>query len=309
MDAVLNINKPAGPTAHAVVVTVRRTVGDRRVGHTGTLDPSATGVLPVCVGRTTRIARYLLHAEKAYRAVMRLGEATETQDATGRVTRSALPVQITTEAIAAALQAFQGLIHQIPPMYSALKMEGVRLYELARRGISIPRPARPVTIRELKLLAVEERDVTFDVVCSGGTYIRTLCADVGERLGCGAHLLRLERRRSGPFRIEEALSLEALAQAVAAGTVEDMSYTMDEALAEFPVLRVDETTGERVRHGGRFDMSVASGTREDLHDDYAVDTRARVHDPAGRLLAMAVATGGRQFRVERVLCEEGARVP
>lgn len=302
MDAVLNINKPAGYSSHAVVATVRRVVGDRRAGHTGTLDPAATGVLPVCVGRTTRIARYLLHAEKAYRVVMRLGETTETQDATGRVTRTALPVQVTPEAVDASLQAFQGLTHQTPPMYSALKVGGVRLYELARRGVSVPRPARPVTIRELRVLAIEGRDVTFDIVCSGGTYIRTLCADVGERLGCGAHLLRLERRRAGPFRIEAALSLEALVQAVAAGTAEDAGCTMDEALAEFPVLRVDTVTGERVRHGGRFEAP------REIAADAAVGTRTRVHDPAGRLLAMAVALGARQFRVERVLCEAAARV-
>ncbi len=297
-DAVLNINKPAGCSSHDVVATVRRLVGDRRAGHTGTLDPSATGVLPVCVGRATRIARYLLHAEKAYRVVMRLGEVTDTQDATGRVIRSHLPVQVDRRALAEALRAFEGAIEQTPPMYSALKVGGVRLYELARRGLTVPRAARTVTIREIRLLApgpeINDRDVTFEIVCSSGTYIRTLCADLGERLGCGAHLLRLERRRAGPFRIEEALMLEALAQAADEGRLEKAGRSLDEALAELPVLRVDWRTGERIRHGGRF---------EDVREAVAPGGAARVHDPAGRLLAVARAVGGRQFQVERVVWE------
>lgn len=297
---MLNINKPAGCSSHDVVATVRRLVGDRRAGHTGTLDPSATGVLPVCVGRATRIARYLLHAEKAYRAVMRLGEVTDTQDATGRVLQSHLPVQVDRRALAEALRAFEGVIEQTPPMYSALKVGGVRLYELARRGLTVPRAARTVTVREIRLAApgIVDRDVTVEIVCSSGTYIRTLCADLGERLGCGAHLLRLERLRAGPFRIEEALTLEALAQAADEGGLEQLGCTLDEALAELPILRCTAETAERVRHGGRFDGHGG--------EPAAPGAAVRVHDPAGQLLAVARAVGGRQFQVERVVWEGNA---
>ncbi|MBI1987532.1 MAG: tRNA pseudouridine(55) synthase TruB [Nitrospinae bacterium] len=210
MDGILNINKPRGLTSHDVVKRVRRILNIKKVGHAGTLDPEARGVLLVCVGRGTKLVEHLMNLPKLYRGTMRLGIKTDTQDAWGQVIFQGAEPQFTREQLLGVFSEFTGVIQQIPPMFSALKHQGRRLYDLARQGIQVERQPRQVQIRALRLLEVSGSLVDFEVECSRGTYVRTLCSDIGDRLGCGAHLSRLERIRVGPFALEEALTLEDL---------------------------------------------------------------------------------------------------
>ncbi|MEW6683102.1 MAG: tRNA pseudouridine(55) synthase TruB [Nitrospirota bacterium] len=248
MDGFLIINKPPDWTSHDVVAKVRGLLRETRVGHTGTLDPLATGVLPICIGRATKVAHYLLETDKEYRVVMRLGATTDTQDATGRVlTRST--VRVAPDEVIRVLQGFVGSQTQIPPMYSAVKVGGVPLYKAARAGRVVERRPRAVTISRLQVLGIAEDDVTFDVTCSKGTYVRTLCADAGERLGVGAYMQALDRRRVGAFGIDQAVTLGELEAAARDGTVGQRVVSIDLALSDTPAAEVDPETAERVCHG------------------------------------------------------------
>jgi tRNA pseudouridine55 synthase len=207
MKGVVIVDKPAGITSHDAVDKVRKLIGERKAGHTGTLDPMATGVLPVCIGEATKIASFLTGDDKVYEATMRLGVRTDTQDMTGQVLAEQEP-RVTEADAKAVLAAFVGTITQVPPQYSAVKVRGKALYKWARKGIRVEPPAREVEIREILLQGIEMPKVRFTVTCSKGTYIRTLCADMGDRLGCGAALESLRRTRSGIFRQEDAVRLE-----------------------------------------------------------------------------------------------------
>jgi tRNA pseudouridine55 synthase len=207
MKGVVIVDKPAGITSHDAVDRVRKLIGERKAGHTGTLDPMATGVLPVCVGEATKIASFLSGDDKVYEATMRLGVRTDTQDMTGQVLTEQEP-RATDSDVKAMLAAFAGTITQVPPQYSAVKVRGKALYKWARKGIRVEPPAREVEIREILLRGIELPRVRFTVTCSKGTYIRTLCADMGDRLGCGAALEQLRRTRSGIFREEDAVGLD-----------------------------------------------------------------------------------------------------
>ncbi len=207
---ILIVNKPVGMTSHDVVGRVRRLFGTRRVGHTGTLDPLASGVLVVLVGRAAKAAEYLVCDEKSYRATMRLGLTSDTEDVTGTLVPSEQPLP-TESQVLEACRAFVGEIEQIPPMYSALKVGGQKLYDLARRGITVERQARPVTIHALTVTPTDTpADYLLDVTCSAGTYIRTLCADIGASLGCGGVMATLERTAAGGFSLDDAHTLEKL---------------------------------------------------------------------------------------------------
>lgn len=208
-EGLLVVDKPAGITSHDVVQQIRRLSQIRRVGHAGTLDPLATGVLLVCLGRATRLIEYLVGQPKTYIGVVRLGQKTDTYDAEGEVTQTR-PVTVGKEEIAAALNPFRGRIEQVPPLYSALKKEGQPLYKLARQGKIIDVPARPVTIYELEILAWDAPDLTLRVVCSAGTYIRSLAYDLGEQLGCGGHLVALRRTAVGMMTVDAAAPLTSL---------------------------------------------------------------------------------------------------
>jgi tRNA pseudouridine55 synthase len=259
LEGVLVINKPAGWTSHDVVARARALLGMSKVGHTGTLDPAATGVLVLCLGRATRIAEYLMSADKAYRAVLRLGVATDTQDATGTVVGRVAETLPEQAAIAEVMNRFVGRRQQVPPMYSAVKVQGVPLYKAARAGRTVSRSPREFTVRSMEILSIRPTpegtahpptlDVTFDVVCSKGTYVRTLCADIGELLSVGGHLASLERRRAGRFCIEEAMSLDELAGLADRGAVETRLYTLAAALVDLPALHVDRDAVEGLRHG------------------------------------------------------------
>jgi|SRR5579859_1846723 len=231
MDGIFNIDKAVGMTSHDVVARVRRLTRQKRVGHAGTLDPAASGVLPICLGQATRVAEYLSESGKRYRAIVVFGTVTDTYDAEGVVVRST-PVHLTREQIASALPEFLGRQMQLPPLYSAIKSAGQPLYKLARAGIEAPRQARPVEIFELDFLDWQAPALTLEVECSKGTYIRSLAYDLGERLGCGAYLGGLVRLRSGPFTLEESLTLEELAQALEDGSWPNYFYAPDEALLD-----------------------------------------------------------------------------
>lgn len=246
MNGILLIDKPQGMTSHDVVRRVRRLLRTRRVGHTGTLDPLATGVLPVAVGEATRIVQFLMEGDKTYRAVLKLGETTTTQDAEGEVLERRPAEGITPEAVIAAARSFEGVIHQLPPMYSALKKDGVPLYRLARQGIEVERESREVRIDRLQILDVDLPLVTLEVDCSKGTYVRTLCHDLGLALGTGAHLVALRRTRSGSFTEADCITLEQLETD---GTATPPHLSVDEALRGMPALEVDAEAARRLADG------------------------------------------------------------
>lgn len=249
MEGVLIVHKEAGWTSHDVVAKVRQLLGTPKVGHAGTLDPAATGVLPVLIGRATRIAEYLIDWDKEYRAIMRLGEATDTQDATGQVLSAIDSSHLTEEAIRAAVAKFRGVQKQLPPMYSAVKVGGKPLYKAARAGQTIDRTERTISIYSLDIVEIDGRDVTLQVVCSKGTYIRTLCADIGQTLGVGGHLLTLERRRVGPLPLDQALTIDAVTQCLRAGTLQGTLLSLDQLLEQLPALVVTNEQVPHVLHG------------------------------------------------------------
>ena len=209
-DGVLIVNKPAGFTSHDVVAKLRGILHQKKIGHSGTLDPDATGVLPVCLGKATKLCSFLTDETKSYEAVVLLGTETDTQDVSGQV-RAQRPVCCTEEAIRETVRGFLGPQLQVPPMYSALKKDGKKLYELARAGIEVEREPRPVTFYDIQVTSIELPRFSIRVTCSRGTYIRTLCHDIGRRLGCGACMEDLVRTKSGPFDISQARTLQELA--------------------------------------------------------------------------------------------------
>ncbi len=231
MDGIFAIDKAAGMTSHDVVARVRRLARQKRVGHAGTLDPLATGVLPILLGQATRVAEYLSESGKAYRATIRFGVETDTYDAEGRIVDER-PVSLLADDIAAVLPAFLGEQLQIPPAYSAIKRSGQPLYQLARAGESVVVEPRPIVIYALDIVSWESPDLVLDVECGKGTYIRSLAHDLGARLGPGAHLAGLTRTRSGPFTLSQCLTLEALEAALADGAWRDYLYAPDEALLD-----------------------------------------------------------------------------
>jgi tRNA pseudouridine55 synthase len=245
---ILLLDKPSGPTSHDVVAAVRRATGIRRVGHAGTLDPLATGLLVVCLGVATRLSEYLAGKDKRYLARVRLGVATTTYDAQGDVTgeyTGSLPAR---EEAESALAGFRGRQLQVPPQYSAIKRGGQKAYEAARRGETVTLEARPVEFYSIELQTWEPPDCILTVHCSAGTYIRSLAHDLGQRLGCGAHLAALRRTASGSLDVAEAVTLEALTLAAARGDWHEYVRPADEALADWPAVQLaDEAAGRLVR--------------------------------------------------------------
>ncbi len=249
MNGILNLHKPAGPTSFDLVRLVKRLTGLRRVGHGGTLDPAATGVLPVLLGQATRVSDYLLLATKTYRAVVRLGVATDTYDAEGSPVSEADPSGVTREQAAEALESFHGLISQTPPMYSAIKHQGQPLYKLARAGVEVERRPRHVHVYSIKLTEWAPPRLTIEVDCGRGTYIRSLAHDLGVALGCGAHLETLARLRVGPFLLADALSVEELFDAAHGGHWPELAYAMDWVLLDMPAAILSPEEEQAVRFG------------------------------------------------------------
>jgi len=253
VDGILNINKPEGRTSFSIVAMVKRLTGERRVGHAGTLDPAATGVLPVCLGLGTRIVRFLVDATKTYRAQIELGIATDTYDASGDITYRGDPSGITREQAEAALAAFHGLIWQTPPMYSAVKHQGKPLYELARAGIKVDRKSRQARIYNLELIDWQPPLLTVEVVCGKGTYIRSLAHDLGQDLGCGANLKSLVRLRCGVFDIRDAISPPQLEDAFRCGYWQHFVYPIDIVLSHLTAMIVSDDTAKAIRNGRPID--------------------------------------------------------
>ncbi|MBN1284394.1 MAG: tRNA pseudouridine(55) synthase TruB [Anaerolineae bacterium] len=276
---ILNVDKPGGLTSHDVVARVRRGAGIRRVGHAGTLDPLATGVLVVCMGQATRLTEYLVDSMKVYRARVVLGVTTDTYDAEG-ATVAVRPVDVDCAAVEAALDAFRGEVEQAPPMYSAVKHQGTPLYRLARQGKEIEREPRWVNIASLALSEWEPPAFTLEVTCSAGTYVRTLAHDLGQALGTGAHLAGLRRLASGQFRVEDAVSLETLQAAFEAGSWRDYLLPADLALKDKPAVRLDGESAKRITNG------------RDVPAPLGASGLARAYTPDGRFVAVMQADLG-----------------
>ena len=256
MDGIVIVDKPRDWTSQDVTARLRRVFGTRRIGHGGTLDPMATGVLPVFVGRATRGVEFFEHAEKTYETVLRLGLTTDTEDITGTVlTRS--EVSFNDEQLEKTLNAFRGEIMQVPPMYSALKVNGQKLCDLARKGKTVERQPRPITIYELQLLERGENTLRLRVRCSKGTYIRTLCKDIGETLGCGGCMESLRRVSAGEYTIAEAVPLQELLD-----TVEPETYLrgVDTMFRNYPAVNLTANQEKRCRNGNTFSVKLPEGT-------------------------------------------------
>jgi len=268
LDGILNVAKPSGMTSHDVIDYLRRLTGVVRAGHTGTLDPGATGVLPVCLGKATRIIRYLPD-DKAYRAEITFGIATNTGDGYGEVIRRGDAAGLTREKVAAALQHFKGKIEQIPPMTSAVRHQGKRLYQLARQGLEVERKARRVVIYDLRLVNVSGLGsgtprAVIELACSAGTYVRSLCIDLGEKLGCGAHMSALVRTRAGSFRLADSLTLEEIAALQRQGRLSGALVGISAALAHLPAVPVKPTAAAAVKSGNRLYPAGVTGSGDEI---------------------------------------------
>ncbi len=261
LNGILNILKPPGMTSHDVVAQVRKKLKIKKVGHTGTLDPNAAGVLPICVGQATKISKYLLDSDKKYRAELTLGIETDTEDIYGSILRES-PIICTEEEIRAAILSFVGTYNQIPPMYSAIKVQGKKLYELARQGIEIERKARTITIYAIDIIEINNNKILFDVECSKGTYIRTLCKDIGESLGCGGVMSFLIRTRSDDFSLETAITIEDLLDTE---NINDILLATDFPLDHMPKIVVKSEYERQVLNGNRIFLKY-------LLDDKDVDS-------------------------------------
>ncbi|HIY03173.1 MAG TPA: tRNA pseudouridine(55) synthase TruB [Candidatus Blautia faecipullorum] len=248
MDGVLIVRKEKGFTSHDVVAKLRGILRMKKIGHTGTLDPEAEGVLPVVLGKATKLVELLTEKEKTYEVVMRLGLETDTQDMTGTVLQT-FPVSVTEEQVIKAAESFLGERQQIPPMYSAIKVNGKKLYELAREGKAVERKARNVHFYEIKVLETALPEIRMTVTCSKGTYIRTLCYDIGRKLGCGACMKELLRTRSGQFTLEDSLTLEEIQTCMDQGKLQEHIRDIQEILGEYPLLRCTEEADRLLLNG------------------------------------------------------------
>ncbi len=265
INGIINIYKEAGFTSHDVVAKLRGIVKQKKIGHTGTLDPDAVGVLPVCFGNATKLCDMLTDKSKEYRACMLLGETSDTQDASGTIL-SRTQVNVNEEEVRDAVMSFVGEYDQIPPMYSALKVNGKKLYELARQGVEIERKPRRVEIHHIKIEEINLPRVTFSVGCSKGTYIRTLCADIGDRLGCGALMETLQRTRVGNFHIEQALKLSQIEELVRDNRLEEYVIAPDAVFEEYESLTVMPEFDKVLLNGNKLYFKQVRAVRKRFED-------------------------------------------
>jgi tRNA pseudouridine55 synthase len=288
VHGIVLLDKPDGMASNRALQTVRRLFQARKAGHTGSLDPFATGMLPICLGEATKTAAFMLDADKAYRATMRLGQATETGDTEGQVIRE-MPVPALSESeIEFALRSFRGEMRQLPPMYSALKHHGQPLYKLAREGKTVERRPRTVQVRELRLLSRDAASLEFEVRCSKGTYIRTLAEDIGSSLGSCAHLVALRRLFVQPFEADPMVSLEQLESDAASGALATRLLPVDEGLRGWPSLELGPEDAGRFVHGNPQIRVLANGGP------------VRVHGPHGKLLGLGERDARGGLKVLRV---------
>lgn len=266
ISGVLVVDKPIGLTSHDVVQVIRKGTNIRRAGHTGTLDPRASGVLVVLVGPAVRLSEYVSASDKRYQAIIRLGASTDTYDADGRITSTA-PVNVTEEQFTEALKTFVGEIEQVPPPYSAIKVKGRHAYDMARDGEEVDLAPRKIQVYNLELLEWDAPEAVVDVYCSSGTYVRSLAHDLGEKLGCGAHLVGLRRTKSGRFTLRDATPLRKLREAFEAGNWYQYLIPAAEALSDWPAIELTSEQVDSIRHGHRIpaasdDSKMARGISE-----------------------------------------------
>jgi tRNA pseudouridine55 synthase len=302
ISGVLIIDKPAGFTSHDIVARVRRILGVRQVGHFGTLDPFATGVLPVSVGKATRFAQFYLKSRKSYSGTIRFGFSTDTYDSTGQPTSESLPVALDGQTLERIFREFTGRLMQTPPPFSAKHVGGVRAYELARRHKPVSLAPVEVEIYALELLGIEGRDVRFAVECSGGTYVRSLAHDLGQKIRCGAYLADLRRTGVAEFQEGRAATLERLAEAVEEKRVEDCLVPLEALLPEFPELVVRGRQEVGVRHGHAFEL--AQSTRAGRGASAGPSPAAallKILNPERRLIAVARHVEGSVYHPHLVL--------
>jgi len=280
MNGILNVLKPPGMTSFDVVAYLRGILKIKKIGHTGTLDPGAAGVLPVCTGKATKAIEYLSDKDKVYRAELLLGVSTDTQDSYGEVIIEQ-EVKASVEDIEKVIKSFEGDYSQLPPMYSAVKMNGKKLYELARSGIEVERTPRKVKIHFINILSIRGNRVVFDVGCSKGTYIRTLCSDVGDKLGCGGHMGFLVRLKSGSFDIKNALTLEEIKETAEKGNPEEILTSIDKVFSDYDKIYLNEKDKKRFLNGGFVTLG--------KYGKFALTQKVRVYDKDGAFLALGEA--------------------
>jgi tRNA pseudouridine55 synthase len=285
LEGVLLLNKPVGMTSHDCVAKMRRLAKTKKVGHTGTLDPDVTGVLPICLGRATKIVEYLTASSKTYEAEVTIGFSTTTEDSSGEeVEKTSVNTPITKEEVEQVLHSMLGSIEQIPPMYSAVKVKGKKLYEYARAGIEVERPMRVITISELLLISDVNNDgnltkFRFRVTCSKGTYVRTLAVMIGERLGYPAHMSHLIRTKSGEFDLADCLTFAEIEEAIEQGTLQDSLLTIGDALKDLPKLIIHDTLAEKVKNGAVLELPSE-------FQEYEVGAPIAVYGEDGRCIAI-----------------------
>lgn len=294
VDGFLNVDKPYGITSMELVRRIKRACGIRRVGHGGTLDPVATGVVPVCLGQATRLMEYVIDGTKDYRAVVELGVETDTYDSLGRVTVTSDPSRVDRAAVERALEVFQGVIQQVPPMYSALKRQGKRLYELARAGIEVEREPRDVKVLSTTLIDWSAPLITVEVTCGRGFYMRSLAHDLGQALGCGAHLKSLIRLRTGPFRVDDAIALPEAGEPFPPGTWQGAMHAPDTVLSGLPAVIVGMQRERMLRDGRGF----PSRSRAPDSGDFA---RCRAYGVNGGFIGiLKFDAGTMQWRPDKI---------
>lgn len=297
MEGVINLLKTPGMTSHDCVYRVRRLLKEKRVGHTGTLDPLASGVLPICVGKATRLAEYSMDYDKTYRAEMLLGLTSDTQDITGEIQEGEKVTGITQEQLLEAFASFVGSIQQVTPAYSAAKHKGKKLYELARQGEAIPEKIRDITIHEISLFRYYPEEeyprVIFDVVCSKGTYIRTLCADLGQYLGTGALMSFLVRTGSGPFLLSDTVSLEEIAALIEEGK-DSFLIPMGALVQDMPVAELNPGAVEYIKNGRAVDRDQFTFSESfDENDKECTENTLVRLEHKGRLIAIGTVVTGK----------------
>ena len=284
MNGLIIINKPPGITSYAVVKRVKKILKVRKAGHTGTLDPFAQGILVVCLNEGTKLVPFLVEEDKEYQAMLRLGIATDTQDITGRIIKDNSPIHITSTQIGRAFKNFQGKIMQVPPMYSALKYNGVPLYQLARKGREIERTQREVEIKELSIVKIDSPWVFFRVVCSKGTYIRTLANDLGKYLGCGACLEMLNRTRSGSFQLKDSVTLENLEKISLKEVEDEWIVSPSRALSSLQEIIVDEEISRKLYQG----KTISGAELKEKNQTFLnLNGKIKILTPQGKLIAIA----------------------
>lgn len=302
MNGVINVYKEAGFTSHDVVAKLRGIVKQKKIGHTGTLDPDAEGVLPVCLGNATKLCGLLTEKEKTYRAVLLLGQTTDTQDTSGRVLTEA-PVTATGEQVREAIMSFLGDYDQVPPMYSALKVNGKKLYELAREGKEVERQARRVRILDMEIHEIRLPEVNFTVTCSSGTYIRTLCQDIGEKLGCGGCMKSLLRTKVDRFELADSHKLSELETMMHEGRIGEVLLPVDEVFAACPAVRIRQESDRLIQNGNPFGKEdIAEMTGERLPEGTELERNCvRVYNSEGDFRGLyRREQGGRRYKPEKM---------